>query len=238
MTESPRPAGGAWATGSRVVGLVAASVVWVGIAPAGAHNVGGGKYVSQVTALSPATPFVTAQIGGGDELLALQVQAGHEVVVLGYQNEPYLRIAPDGTVYENHLSPARYLNEDRYATTLPPPEATAQAATDHPDWRQLGTGGSWVWHDHRIHWMSKQAPPAIKGKESQTVQLFDWKVPMTVDGAAVDVDGQLQYTPTGGGNAWMETGITVGLPLIVIALLGWWSVRSAKRRAARLPEPS
>jgi hypothetical protein len=61
---------------------------------------------------------------------------------------------------------------------------------------------------------------------------------MTVDGSTVDVEGQLQYTPTGGGNAWIETGITVGLPLIVIALLGWWSVRSAKRRAARLPEPS
>ena len=85
---------------------------------------------------------------------------------------------------------------------------------------------------------SKQAPPAIKGKESQTVQLFDWKVPMTVDGASVEVDGLLQYTPTGSGSAWLETGITVGLPLIVIGALGWWSVRSAKRRANRVAETS
>jgi hypothetical protein len=221
-----------------VVAVTAGSVVWAGIVPASAHNVGGGKYVSQVTGLQPATPIVSAQIGGGDELLALQVQPGHEVVVAGYQGEPYLRIAPDGTVFENHLSPARYLNQDRYGDVTIPTEATAQAATDHPDWRQLGTGGSWVWHDHRIHWMSKQAPPAIKGKESQQVFLSNWQVPLTVDGATVDVEGQLQYTPTGGGNAWIETGITVGLPLIVIGLLGWWSVRSAKRRASRHPDPS
>jgi hypothetical protein len=222
-----------------VVGALACAVwavVWVTAVPAGAHNVGGGKYVSQVTDLSPTTPVVTASIGGGDELLALTVQPGHEVVVLGYGGEPYLRFDPDGTVYENHLSPARYLNEDRFATTVPPAEATAEAATAKPDWQRLGTGGAWVWHDHRIHWMSQQAPPAIKGKESETVQLFDWKVPITVDGAAVSVDGLLQYTPTGGGSAWVETGITVGLPLLVIAGLGWWSVRSAKRRAARVAE--
>jgi hypothetical protein len=214
------------------------ALVGTGAAPAGAHDVGGGKYVSQVTDLSPPTPVVTASIGGGDELLALQVQTGHEVVVLGYGGEPYLRITPDGTVYENHLSPARYLNEDRFATTPLPPEATPAAAIANPDWRPLGTGGSWVWHDHRIHWMSQEPPSAIKGKESETVHISDWKVPMTVDGTAVEVNGLLEYTPTGGGSAWVETGITVGLPLTVVAGLGWWSVRSAKRRAARLPEAS
>jgi len=30
----------------------------------------------------------------------------------------------------------------------------------------------------------------------------------------------------------------VGLPLIAIGGLGWWSVRSAKKRAARVPETS
>src|SRR5262245_36317873 len=75
------------------------AVVRVTAGPAGAHNVGGGKYVSQVTDLSPTTPIVTASIGGGDELLALTVQPGHEVVVLGYGGEPYLRFDPDGTVY-------------------------------------------------------------------------------------------------------------------------------------------
>ena len=224
--------------GRAFVAVVAAAWCVLGATtlPAGAHNVGGGKYVSQVTGITPPNPAVSASIGGGDELFALTVQPGHEVVVLGYDAEPYLRIAPDGTVYENHVSPARYYNQDRYATTTPPPEANAAAATAHPDWQVIGTGGSWVWHDHRIHWMSPKAPPAIKGKESQTVQLLEWHVPMTVDGTAVAVDGLLRYTPTKGSSAWVETGITVGIPLVVIAALGWWSVRSAKRRTARVAE--
>ncbi len=222
-----------------VAGVVLAWAVLVAtVAPAGAHSVGGGKYVSTVTTLTPPTPVVTASIGGGDELLALQVQSGHEVVVLGYAGEPYLRFAPDGTVYENQLSPARFLNADRFGQTRPPAGITPEAAAAAPDWRPLGGGGSWVWHDHRIHWMSQQEPDAIKGRESETVELFPWKVPLTVDGATVEVEGSLRYTPTGSGNQWVETGITVGLPLLVIAGLGWWSVRSAKKRAARMPEAS
>jgi hypothetical protein len=218
-----------------VLGAVWCAVLGL-VAPAAAHKVGGGKYVSQVTGLTPPTTIVTASIGGGDELLALRVQAGHEVVVPGYAGEPYLRIAPDGTVFENKLSPAGYLNTDRYANVIPPAEATAAAATANPDWRPIGAGGSWVWHDHRIHWMSPKAPPAIKGKESQTVEIQRWQLPLVVDGSTVSVDGLLEYTPTSGGSAWLETGITVGLPLLVIGLLGWWSARAARRRGNRTLE--
>jgi hypothetical protein len=86
--------------------------------------------------------------------------------------------------------------------------------------------------------MSQEAPDAIEGKESETVRLMDWQVPLTVDGRAVTVAGVLDYRPTGGGSQWVETAITVGLPLVAIGLLGWWSMRSAKKRAARLPEAS
>jgi hypothetical protein len=212
--------------------LAVAAVVLGSAAPAGAHDVGGGKYVSQVTGISPPTPVVTASIGGDDELLALEVQLGHEVLVPGYEDEPYLRFAPDGTVYENQLSPARYLNTDRYAAVQPPPEATAENAAARPDWQALGTGGAWVWHDHRIHWMSPQPPPAIDGRESETVELQRWTVPLTVDGATVDVQGLLRYTPTGGGDGWIETAVTVGLPLVVVVVLGVWSARRARRQPA------
>ena len=52
---------------------------------------------------------------GGDGFLDMPVEPGHEVVVEGYDGEPYLRFRADGTVQENQNSPATYLNRNRYA---------------------------------------------------------------------------------------------------------------------------
>ena len=52
---------------------------------------------------------------GGDGFLEMAVEPGHEVVVEGYDGEPYLRFRADGTVQENQNSPATYLNRNRYA---------------------------------------------------------------------------------------------------------------------------
>ena len=51
---------------------------------------------------------------------------GVEVDVMGYQNEPYLRFAADGTVYENQRSPATYINGSRYGGGTIPDECVGR----------------------------------------------------------------------------------------------------------------
>lgn len=137
-------------------------------------------YRSEVVAITPAVPGLSARIVGGDSFIELTVTGDHEVIVLGYADEPYLRFAPDGTVSENVRSPAHFFNESRYATVSLPPEADASAA---PDWHVIGHGGSWAWHDHRTHWMADTPPLGVRVGD----QIMDDVVPLLVDGAEVSV---------------------------------------------------
>ena len=81
-----------------------------------------------------------------------------EVVVDGYDGEPYLRIDADG-VERNVHSPATYLNQNRYARVEMPATADSRAA---PEWQQISSGRSVRWHDHRTHWMDVTAPLVVR----------------------------------------------------------------------------
>ena len=49
---------------------------------------------------------------------------GKEVIVKGYDDEPYLRFLPNRVVEENTRSPSKYANEDRYALRPSRPRRT------------------------------------------------------------------------------------------------------------------
>ena len=111
-------------------------------------------------------------------LLELHVRRGHEATVEGYGGEPWLRVLRDGTVEENTRSPATYLDANRYARDITvPPDADTKAP---PQWKTVGHDGHWVWHDHRIHWMSKEATPPQVTDEDRRTKVFDWRVPIEV----------------------------------------------------------
>ena len=112
---------------------------------------------SEVVAIDPPTPSIAVSIVGGDAFVLLRVDPGVEVEVMGYQSEPYLRFAADGTVYENQSSPATYINGSRYGGSSIPEGASAAA---EPDWAEVAPPGSgeYAWHDHRSHLMLPTAP--------------------------------------------------------------------------------
>ena len=173
-------------------------------------------YETTITSIVPETPGVDVSVVGGDAFLRVAAEPGVDVVVLGYQQEPYLHIRPDGVVEENQRSPATYLNADRYGTGTPPAGADAALA---PNWEPVGSGGAWAWHDHRAHWMSAEPPAGTQpGAEIQSTT-----VPMLVDGNPVTVSVS---------TTWLAAPSRV--PLAVGAAAGLAAVLLAAARRARL----
>jgi hypothetical protein len=183
----------------------------LGIAsPAAADPAKPTEYRSIVDELDPPSADVDVEIRGGDAFLEVTVAPDHEVVVEGYQGEPYIRVLADGTVERNRRSPATVLNETRFGGTDLPEGVDADA---EPEWEEVGTGGSYAWHDHRVHGMSPDPPPAEPGEV-----VFDWEVPLTVDGEALEVRGRLERVATVSPVPWIVLAVLVAA---VLLLVGW-----------------
>jgi hypothetical protein len=145
-------------------------------------------YRSTVDAIEPATDGVRAEIVGGDAFLELTVDEGHEVVVEGYQGEPYLRFRRDGTVERNRRSPATYVNESRDGVVDLPDGIDADTAeTAEPDWDPVADGGTYAWHDHRVHWMGGERPVGAEPGDWTR----SWTVDVVVDGTETRITGTL-----------------------------------------------
>ena len=206
-TSDPRPAGSIPVHLRhllRCVGFVVLLLVTWPIGAASADPAQPGNTESIVDRIDPPTDAVTADIVGGDAFLRIHVSAGHEVDVTGYDDEPYLRIAADGTVYLNEWSPTGVLNESRYGGSQDPlPEYDPD---QEPVWKKIGTGGTAMWHDHRVHWMSPLTPAAID--DNGLVQ--QWFVPVTLDGVASTISGSL-YVRGAPAPVWWVLAVPAGV---------------------------
>ena len=169
-------------------------------APAGAANLVATDARSTVIGIQPPDSGVEVGVIGGDAALRVRAEPGHEVIVLGYDMEPYLRIAADGSTAVNRRSPARALNETRTGTRS---DATADP-TDAPEWIPLDGSGEVVWHDHRIHSMT----PADDGHR--------WTITLLVDGRRVEVEGELRLEQPPSPLPWIA--LIVGLVLTAVLL--------------------
>jgi len=209
---------------SRLTTVVVATVALAaaGASAASAHT-GNPNFRSVFNGLSPqAVPGVKIQVLGYDQNYQLINRSGKVVVIKGYQDEPYARLLPDGTVEVNHNSPAFYLNADRYATATVPATATASAT---PDWHVIDRTGQFIWHDHRMHWMSTSRPPAVKDPKKRT-KIFDYAIPLTVGGRPTTIRGTLLWVgPAGGG---LPVGAIVAF--VVLAVAGLALIVVVRRR--------
>lgn len=182
-----------------------------GAAPALAHGRGSDatNYRSVITAM-PDLDGVTWDIHGGDELLEVTNTSDEELLVYGYDDEPYLRVGPDG-VFRNERSPATYLNEDRYAQVSVPAEADAEA---DPEWVQQSSGQSAAWHDHRTHYMGLGDHPALSDPDQEQV-LQPWD-PISFRHAGQDhtVEGELRWVPGVSAWPWLGAGLVLALPAL------------------------
>jgi hypothetical protein len=194
-----------------------AAVVLLGAlaAPTGrasADSAGPTDYRTVVVELTPPTDAVTASIEGGDSFVVLTVSPGTDVVVHGYQGEPYLWFRPDGSVAENRRSPATYYNEERYGAEIP---STASPEAE-PDWVDVADGGSFAWHDHRAHRMEDFPPLNARRGD----QILDGVIPILVDGSPVEIHVASTWMPAP-SPVPAVLGALAGVVLVVAGVAAW-----------------
>jgi hypothetical protein len=189
--------------------LVLALGALVAVPGASAHLGGPKGYKSTVLGFTPDLAGVSARMLGGDDRMLLHNDSGKVLMIKGYNGEPYLRFSPDG-VYQNDRSPAVYLNSDRYAQIQLPPQASAKAP---PQWEKILPGHAFTWHDHRVHWMSPIAPPAVQKAPGTRHHIFDWTIPAEVNGKAVRIRGTLDYAPpaSSGSPRWWLLAVLLSI---------------------------
>jgi hypothetical protein len=176
---------------------------------------------STVKTITPKVDGLIVRVVQGDDQLHVRNDTGREVVIMGYEGEPYLRFQADGDVLRNANSPATYLNEDRYGGADVPASASKRAT---PRWEQVARGKAYDWHDHRIHWMSTIDPAKVREARDQPHHDFDWKVPGSVGGRPLAIAGSLDYQPL----PKSSFNPILSAPVVALALAGgifWWTRR-------------
>lgn len=213
------------ATACRGLVLVAVVVVVVFGAPssAGAHGGQGAErppasnYRTEITSVAPEVDGVSVAVVDAGSRLELRNTSGADVVVLGYDGDPYLRVGPDG-VFENAHSSATALNAERFGRTPIPISADSDAA---PVWRRVSSDDTVRWHDHRAHWMSETPPaPVLADPERRTMPISEWSVPLLVDGADVTVSGTMGWVQPLSPVWWWLAALAIAL-LVVLAGRRW-----------------
>jgi hypothetical protein len=207
----------------RLAALCCALAALVAAPSALAHE-GDPRYRSQVTGVEPAIQGVEVRVLNYDDSLELVNRSGRLILVEGYDGEPYARLLPDGVVQLNDRSPARFLNDERYADAPPPASASATAV---PRWRTVGRDGRLAWHDHRMHWMGRGRPPAVTDPQART-KVFDYEVPLRVDGRPAVIAGTLWWAgePDGSMPGWAVAALLAAAIASIAAVV----LRTAPRQ--------
>ncbi len=180
--------------------------------------------VSELQGVQPPASGLELEVTGGDRFLHLTNGTGKEIVVKGYDDEPYLRFLPSRVVEVNTRAPSKYANEDRYALTPLPAQANSDAT---PKWQAVSRDGSYRWFDHRIHLMEKGTPPQVKDEAKRT-KIFNWDVPMTIGGQQAKALGTLEWVPESSSDT--SPLMFVGLGVLAL-LIGGGALALMRRRS-------
>jgi len=200
---------------------IAATIVVAGAAPAFAHGTEGAQpsnYQTRVLRMRPAVADLELRAVDVGARLELENRTGRDTLVLGYDDEPYLRVGPDG-VFENRRSPATYLNRSR--RNPPPPPASADPSAV-PVWRKISDEPVARWHDHRAHWMGRDDPPVVTRDPDRTQLIQRWTLTLRQDAATITATGDVRWVPGPSPWPWVLAAIALAAGLVLASWSRWW----------------
>ena len=175
------------------------------------------NYLSTIDSLHPDVPGITLKVVDLGTRLQLTNTTAHDVVVLGYDGEPYLRVGPRG-VFQNARSPATYINRTlNLANAQAPPKSADPTAP--PKWEKLGSGDTVRWHDHNAHYMGTSEPPVVQRDHDHRHVIDKYTVEMRWNGQDVVARGRIVWVPP--PSPWPYAGIAVVLAAVVV-----WATRT------------
>ncbi len=192
-------------------------------ATASAHE-GNPNFRSDVREITPATDGITIEVLNRDDRLLLTNRSGQDVLIEGYQGEPYARVLADGTVQVNRNSEATYLNEERLGQVEIPEGVDPKA---DPEWATVSRTGRFEWHDHRFHWMAEGTPPIVED-ESKLTKVTDWEIPIRIGDTPGAIAGTLWWTPQDDGS--FPVAAIVALAAVAAAAVAFVVVVRRRRR--------
>jgi hypothetical protein len=190
------------------VAVAAAVLVGATAGPAAAHVIGTGaqptNYRTGVRGIEPAVPGLEARNLTGDRL-ELVNETGDEVLVLGYRQEPYLRVGPGGA-FENRRSPSAYANRFATAPASIPGEFDPAAA---PEWRRIADRPRVAWHDHRAHWSGPDPQAVTDAPGRRHVVTPNWQIPLRLGERTLLLEGDVTWVPGPSPWPWALAAVAV-----------------------------
>ncbi len=222
------PGARSWLLRAGVAMLLAGLVLTLGAGPASAHSVGGlvaaSNYRTEVRGIDPPIPGVTARVVDRGNQIELVNHGAQEITVLGYQNEPYLRIGPAG-VFENERSPSTFSNR----STAPPARTPSRYdAAARPEWRRISSRPVATFHDHRAHWSGGDPPAVRRDKGRRQVVMPNWQVPITVGNRTSILTGSIEWVPGPSPLPWAALAVAIAALVLLVRLVsrGGWQARA------------
>jgi hypothetical protein len=204
---------------------LAAALLTLTLAAVAAAHEGNQKYSSVVTAVTPATSGLQAQVLDYDDRLQLTNHSGKTVVIAGYAGAPYARVLADGTVQVNQKSAGVTLNEDAGQEL---PVTAVKDKPGPPVWRTLDRTGVIEWHDHRIHYRAGPVAPQVPDRSKRT-KVDDWRVPVLVGGQPGAIAGTLMWVGSGSSSSFPVAAV-VSLAVLVLLAIGAVVLVQRRRR--------
>jgi hypothetical protein len=207
-----------------LVTVVVLSTVTIAAAqPAGAHTLSGvsaTNYRSQVLAVTPPHPDIAVRLLDLGRRVEVTNRGRTDVVVLGYDGEPYLRVGPLG-VFENQRSPTLYQNRPTAEGTEAdvPESADAEAA---PRWHKTSGGRSVRWRDHRTRWEGAD-PPAVEAAPGRAhVVQRAWTIRLQHGAEQTTVTGRIVYEPPPAVLPWALLAVGLFVLAAAAGAVRWW----------------